>query len=83
MSLTPKQSAVLQFCHDNGGITKAQAMGLINTHYCNGEKHVGDCLSRMVKSGLLIRVKPGVFITGKGKKNKPATIDAGQTKLEL
>lgn len=58
-------------------------MGLINTHYCNGDKHVGDCLSRMVKSGLLIRVKPGVFITGNGKKNKPATIDAWQTKLEL
>jgi hypothetical protein len=83
MSLTLKQSAVLQFCHENGGITKAQAMGLINTHYCNGDKHVGDCLSRMVKSGLLIRVKPGVFITGNGKKNKPASIVAGQTKLEL
>ena len=83
MSLTTKQSAVLKFCHDNGGITKSQAMGLINTHYCNGDKHVGDCLSRMVKSGLLIRVKPGVFITGKGKKSKPPTIDAGQTKIEL
>lgn len=83
MSLTTKQSTVLKFCQENGGITKAQAMELINDHYHNGSKHVGETLSRMVNAGLLIRVKPGVFIAGTGKKNKPATIDAGQIKMEL
>lgn len=83
MKLTPKQSAVIKFCHENGGITKAQAMGLINDHYHNGSKHVGETLSRMVNQGLLIRVKPGIFIPGEGRKNNLATIDTAQTKLEL
>jgi predicted transcriptional regulator len=83
MSLTPKQAAVLQFVHEHGQITKDQAMRIINTHYSNGAKHVGDCIGRMVKAGLLIRVKRGVFVRGTGKKNKPSTIDAGQIKMEL
>lgn len=33
MSLTTKQSTVLKFCQENGGITKAQAMELINMRY--------------------------------------------------
>lgn len=37
--------------------------------------------SRMVKSGLLIREKPGVFKVGKGKKTKPATIVENQQTL--
>lgn len=61
MKLTPKQRKIYQFAKANGGITKAQAMGLIDDHYCNGDKHVGAVLSRMVKAGILERVKPGVF----------------------
>jgi hypothetical protein len=30
-------------------------------YYCNTEKYVGEILGRMVKGGLLERVKPGVF----------------------
>lgn len=31
------------------------------SYYCNGNKHMGDILSRMVKGGRLVRVKKGVF----------------------
>lgn len=82
MALTEKQIKVIEFCRQNNNtITKKDAMGLINTHYCNGEKHVGDCLSRMVKAGLLIRVKPGHFTLGSGTKNKPSTIVKNQINL--
>jgi hypothetical protein len=67
MALTVKQKKVINFCHQNGGnITKKQAMELIDDYYYNGAKWVGDVLSRMVKAGMLTRVKPGTFKTGKG-----------------
>jgi len=81
MALSEKQLMVIQFIQksDDKQITKKQAMGLIDTHYYNGSKHVGDCLSRMVNAGLLERIKNGVFIIGKGKtaiieenKNQPS-----------
>lgn len=84
MPLTPKQTAVLEYAHKNGGqITKQEAMGLIDTHYSNGAFHVGNVLSRMVKARLLIRLNPGVFKVGTGKKSKPATTMTGQTSLDL
>lgn len=80
--LTEKQKKVIHFCQNNGGkITKKDAMKLINTHYCNGSKHVGDSLSRMVNAGLLARTKPGHFELGKGTKNRPATIIVNQIEL--
>lgn len=30
-------------------------------YYCNGHKHLGEILSRMVKSNKIARVKKGVF----------------------
>lgn len=82
MALSDKQKKVIEFClSNNNTISKKQAMGLINTHYCNGEKHVGEVLSRMVKQGLLVRIKPGHFQLGKGTKNKPSTIDNNQVNL--
>lgn len=69
IKLTWKQKKVLSFINESESkqITKKEAMQLIDDHYCNGEKHVGETLSRMVKSGLLVRVKKGVFKTGPGK----------------
>lgn len=76
MALSEKQKQVLAFCHAHEGkITKKEAMTIIDTHYCNGEKHVGNVLSRMVKTGLLTREKPGMFRIGKGIKNKPGAND--------
>jgi hypothetical protein len=81
MPLSDKQKKVLAYCHAHDGkITKKEAMSIIDDHYCNGEKHVGDVLSRMVKAGLLTREKPGVFKIGKGGRSKSAGIE-NQTQL--
>lgn len=79
---TEKQKAVIAYClsHSNR-ITKKDAMAIINDHYCNGQKHVGDVLSRMVKAGMLIREKPGVFVLGKGKRNKRTVEDNNQPEM--
>jgi hypothetical protein len=81
MALSDKQKKVLAFCQANGGkITKQQAMSIIDTSYRNGEKYVGEVLSRMVNAGLLIREKPGHFKIGKMGKSK-ATGAENQTTL--
>ena len=81
--MTPEQKEIMAVMQANGGkATKAQLVAALGgNYYCNGDKHVGDRLSRMVKSNLLKRVKPGVFDIGTGKKNKPSTIAEGQTEL--
>jgi predicted transcriptional regulator of viral defense system len=58
-----KQNAILNFARSNNcEITKKKAVELIGHHYyCSKEKYVGEVLSRMVKKGLLNRIKPGVF----------------------
>jgi len=50
-------------------------------YFHNTDKHVGDVLSRMVNSGLLIRVSKGVFKLGNGNKKKEQIIDKNQTTL--
>lgn len=79
MALTKKQSQILRYCKANGGITKKQAVVLIDDYYHNADFLVGQILSRMVNAGLLTRVKPGVFIAG----GQPKKSDANQIKLEL
>ena len=61
--LSEKQKQIIAKANEQGGqITKADAVTLIGgTYYCNGDKHTGDVLSRMVKRKILIRIKPGVF----------------------
>ncbi len=81
--MTPEQKEIMVFViHQGGSVTKKQVVSAFGRqYYCNGEKHVGDRLSRMVKSGLLIRIKPGVFEAGKGKKNKPSNISKEQLSI--
>jgi len=80
--MTKKQKIIIEFARQNNNtLTKKDAMGLINTHYHNGSKHVGDSLSRMVKAGFLIRVKRGVFELGKGTRLKPVTIIENQLSI--
>lgn len=70
MALTEHQKTIISFCNKNNGtITKKQACDLIR-YYCNTEKHVGDILSRMVKSNLLKRLKPGIFELSSGLKQE-------------
>ena len=81
--MTPEQKQIIAFAQSKGGtFTKAnivEAMG--KEYYCNGGKHLGDRLSRMVNANLLKRVKPGVFEISTGKKSKPSTIADGQQSL--
>lgn len=67
--MTPEQKEILQLLHQNNGtLTKKQVVDSLDGYYCNGAKHLGDRLSRMVNAGLLKRVKAGVFEAGSGKK---------------
>ena len=63
MAISEKQKQILEFAFKNENkITKTEAFELIGgCYYCNASKHVGDVLSRMVKSKLLNRVKNGSF----------------------
>lgn len=85
MALTWKQKTVIDFINKSidKQITKKQAMELINDHYANGAKHVGDCLSRMVNSGLLERVKSGTFTIGKGKLVGKQGIEENKNQTQL
>lgn len=63
--MTDKQKIIFDFVRENGSITKKTAVDKIGgSYFINASKHVGDVLSRMVKSGLLKRVKNGVFELG-------------------
>lgn len=83
--MTPEQKQIMAILQANGGeVTKAQVVEAIGgDYYCNGSFHVGNSLSRMVNSGILIRVNPGVFKIGRGNRSKPSTADNNQISLEL
>lgn len=49
------------------------------SYHCNTNKHLGDCLSRMVKNGMLERVSKGKYKLGSG--NKHINQPKNQTKL--
>ena len=72
--MTREQKEITRFVLQNGGTaTKQQIVKALDSYYCNGDKHIGDILSRMVNAGLLKRVKNGVFEIGDGKKAKKPT----------
>ena len=78
--MTPEQKEIMAFAQTQGGyFTKQEAVKKFGReYYCHGDKHVGDRLSRMVNAWLLERMAPGKYKIGKGKKSKPATLDAAQ-----
>lgn len=43
-------------------------------YYCNELKHLGEILSRMVKKGIIVRVKKGVFSHANYEKIKSTNI---------
>lgn len=63
MKPTPYQLKILALARENGGqFTAAQACErFAGNYHCNGEKHVGDAVRRMVAAGFLSRVKKGVY----------------------
>jgi hypothetical protein len=57
-----KQKIIMQELNESGTITLARAVELVGGDiFINREKYVGQILSRMVRAGLLVRAKPGVF----------------------
>ncbi len=83
--MTKDQAEIIRWAQSVGGyFTKQEACRqawLGGKYYMHPEKYVGDRLSRMVDAGLLERTAPGKYKIGKGKKNKPATVDANQPEL--
>ncbi|HAR46319.1 MAG TPA: hypothetical protein DCS05_09175 [Nitrospiraceae bacterium] len=60
--ISTKQAKILASFKTVPTLTLADAVRLIGGNiYCNAEKHVGATLSNMVRRGLIVRVKPGVF----------------------
>lgn len=59
------QSYILELLSKNesGTITKKECCEKIR-YYHNTEHYVGQTLSSMVKQGMLIRIKPGIFKRG-------------------
>ena len=60
--LSSKQAVLMLELQKCGTLTLARAIELVGQDiYDNRAKHVGAILTRMVKRGLIVRVKPGVF----------------------
>lgn len=52
------------------------------SYYCNEHANFGRVMSRLVKQGLVERIKPGVFKLGQSKKITPKTVtNPDQTSL--
>lgn len=81
--MTPEQKIIIRWAKSVGGkFTKAEAVAQFgDKYYHNGAFHVGERLSRMVNSGLLVREKRGFYAVGKGTKGNPAKIETNQTSL--
>jgi len=80
--MTPSQRAIYNFVRSKGTATKEEIFSFTgDPYYRNGEKYIGERLSRMVNAGMLKRVKPEVFEAGSGKKSTPATIAENQQTL--
>lgn len=60
--MTRDQKQILHILNVNGGtVTTEQVAAAIGTTPHNGGKYISERLSRMVKQGILRRVKPGAF----------------------
>lgn len=84
--MTDKQRKIVEFARQNNNqITKKQACELI-PFYHNTQKHVGDILTRMVRSNMLKRIKNGLYELSSGQKEakQQTTIShVGQELLNL
>jgi predicted transcriptional regulator of viral defense system len=80
--MTPNQRAIINIAKANEGIvtTKAAIDALGHQYYYNAPLHVGESLSRMVKSGILKRVKRGSYLLLQAT-SKPVIPNPLQTSL--
>ena len=64
--MTPHQKEVHEYLLKVESATKEQIYEEVSFwYYRNWEKHLGDVLSRMVKSGVIKRVKKGIYAINK------------------
>lgn len=60
--MTPKQTIIIQMLRDKPEVTRAEFnQRLKRFYYHNGEKYVGEILSRLVASNIIERVRIGVY----------------------
>jgi hypothetical protein len=60
--MTNKQNILIAHCKANGSIKTSEANELLKSfYYCNHAHYVSEILSRMVKSGVFVRKKIGVY----------------------
>jgi hypothetical protein len=60
--MSRKQKIIMGALATKQSITLQDAVRLIGGNiYINAEKHTGALLSNMVKRGMIVRLKPGVF----------------------
>jgi predicted HTH transcriptional regulator len=60
--LNNDQREVIALLKKQGTLTSEQAVKIFGRRiYCNATDHIGRRLARMVKRGLIVRLKPGVF----------------------
>ncbi len=61
--MSRKQTIIIQTLKKQPEITLDQAVRLIGGDvYANAPKHVGAVLARMVRRGMINRVRPAVFV---------------------
>lgn len=82
MHISGKQRTILKHLQDNRQISKKEAVELLkHYYYYNASKHVGDILTRMVRKGILKRVRRGVYERGNGMKKTKQINNPNQLKL--
>lgn len=79
-TLPSKQKALIDRCRQDGFITTKLANEMLaGYYYHNHEKYVSELLTRLVKSGKLVRVKVGVYELGTRKVSMD--VEANQSEL--
>lgn len=60
--MSPKQSLVIDYLRSHPTIDLFQAVEIVGSDiYTNERFHVGNLLGNMVKRGMIVRLKPGLF----------------------
>jgi predicted transcriptional regulator of viral defense system len=81
--MSNKQKEILKLFSPRGLVVSKKDIVTVygSSYYCNAEKYIGEILSRMVKNGMLERVKPGFFKLGPGPEKKKVVEDKNQMTL--
>ncbi len=59
-----KQQYIVQFALKNNNqftISDLTQIPEVNTYYCNGKKHIGEIVKKMLKMGFITRIKKGTY----------------------